>query len=155
MQTDRRKPAMTGGCQCGAVRYALMSEPTHASICHCRMCQKAFGNYFAPLTGVPVDDLVWTKGRPGAFRSSQAAERGFCRDCGTPLTYRYLESDRITVSIGSLDEPERIRPEIQYGIESRLPAFESLHTLPGERTEDYATPEDLAKMKSRQHPDRD
>jgi len=32
------KPAMTGGCQCGAVRYALMSEATHASICHCRMC---------------------------------------------------------------------------------------------------------------------
>ena len=75
---------MTGGCQCGAVRYALMSEPTQASICHCRMCQKAFGNYFAPLTGVPRKDLVWTKGQPGIFRSSEAAERGFCRDCGTP-----------------------------------------------------------------------
>jgi hypothetical protein len=35
-----RSAHMTGGCQCGAVRYALMSEPTHASICHCRMCQK-------------------------------------------------------------------------------------------------------------------
>ena len=45
--TNATNPVMTGGCQCGAVRYALMSEPTHASICHCRMCQKAFGNYFA------------------------------------------------------------------------------------------------------------
>jgi hypothetical protein len=147
------KPAMTGGCQCGAVRYALMSEPTHASICHCRMCQKAFGNYFAPLTGVPVKDLAWTKGAPGIFKSSEAVERGFCRDCGTPLTYRYLEHDRITVSIGSLDEPDRVQPEIQYGIESRLPAFATLHTLPGERTEDSATPEELARMRSRQHPD--
>jgi hypothetical protein len=31
-------PVMTGGCQCGAVRYALMSDPTQASICHCLTC---------------------------------------------------------------------------------------------------------------------
>ena len=45
MTDMKRDPAMTGGCR-GAVRYALLSEPTHASICHCSMCQKAFGNYF-------------------------------------------------------------------------------------------------------------
>lgn len=146
---------MTGGCQCGAVRYALKSEPTQTSICHCRMCQKAFGNYFAPFTGVPTEDLVWTRGQPGIFRSSEAVERGFCRDCGTPLTYHFIGTDRTSVSIGSLDDPSRVRPEIQYGTESMLPAFESLHTLPGQRTEDYATPEELAKMASRQHPDRD
>jgi hypothetical protein len=151
----RADPVMTGGCQCGAVRYALMSEPTHASICHCRMCQKAFGNYFAALTGVPPADLVWTKGEASTFRSSEAAERGFCRGCGTPLTFRYVARDRICVSIGSLDEPGRVTPEIQYGLESRLPSFEMLHTLPGQRTDDYATPAELAKMKSRQHPDCD
>ncbi|WP_457091691.1 GFA family protein [Microvirga sp. P5_D2] len=151
--SDQSSPVMTGGCQCGAVRYALQSEPTRASICHCRMCQKAFGNYFAPFTGLPQKDLVWTKGQPGTFRSSEAAERGFCRDCGTPLTYSYLEDDRISVSIGSLDHPERVTPEIQYGIESRLPAFATLHTLPGITTEDDNPSEELAKMKSRQHPD--
>jgi hypothetical protein len=159
MEADVREakagPVMTGGCQCGAVRYALMSEPTDASICHCRMCQKAFGSYFAPLTGVPKKDLVWTKGSLSIFKSSEAVERGFCRDCGTPLTFRYIERDRITVSIGSLDDPRRVQPEIQYGIESRLPAFETLHTLPGEKTEDGATPEELARMRSRQHPDHD
>jgi hypothetical protein len=153
--TNATKSVMTGGCQCGAVRYALMSEPTHASICHCRMCQKAFGNYFASLTGVPRKDLVWTKGQLSVFKSSKAVERGFCTDCGTPLTYSYLENDRISVSIGSLDEPGRVTPEIQYGLESKLPAFEMLHTLPGERTGDYATPEEMEKMASRQHPDHD
>jgi hypothetical protein len=146
---------MTGGCQCGAVRYALQSEPTHASICHCRMCQKAFGNYFAALTGVPRKDMVWTKGSLGIFRSSEAVERGFCRNCGTPLTYSYMDHDRITVSIGSLDHPERVTPEIQYGVESKLLAFEMLHTLPGISTEDDNPPEGLEKMKSRQHPDYD
>ncbi|HZB61649.1 MAG TPA: GFA family protein [Microvirga sp.] len=151
----QKDPLIKGGCQCGAVRYALRSEPTHASICHCRMCQKAFGNYFAALTGVPRRDLAWTKGEPGIFKSSDAVERGFCRDCGTPLTFAYVERDRICVSIGSLDEPGRVSPEIQYGIESMLPAFAALHDLPGERTEDGATPEELARMASRQHPDHD
>ena len=38
---------LTGGCQCGAVRYALLAAPSEPHLCHCRMCQKAFGSYFA------------------------------------------------------------------------------------------------------------
>jgi hypothetical protein len=152
---EARDAVMKGGCQCGAIRYALLSAPTGSSICHCRMCQKAFGNYFAPLTGVPDADLVWTRGRLSTFRSSEAVERGFCRDCGTPLTYKVLDEDRICVSIGSLDEPGRVQPENQWGIQGRLPAFETLHLLPGARTEDDTPPEMLARMKSRQHPDHD
>ena len=65
-------PVHTGGCQCGAVRYALYAEPTNPHVCHCRMCQKAFGNYFAPLAGVKLDDFAWVKGTPGVFKSSEA-----------------------------------------------------------------------------------
>jgi hypothetical protein len=36
----------TGGCQCGAVRYQLLTPPEHACICHCRMCQRASGQPF-------------------------------------------------------------------------------------------------------------
>ena len=39
---------LTGGCQCGAVRYCLHEPPADPHICHCRMCQKAFGSFFAP-----------------------------------------------------------------------------------------------------------
>ena len=145
-------PVMTGGCQCGAVRYALRAEPTEPSICHCRMCQKAFGNYIAPLAGVLMGELEWTRGEPGRFRSSDAVERGFCRDCGTPLFYRELHRDRISVAIGTLDEPDRVAPAIQYGIENKSRHFDGLPTLPAEETsEDY---EDYART-SRQHPDRD
>ncbi len=146
---DERTPVMTGGCQCGAVRYALHAEPTEPSICHCRMCQKAFGNYIAPLAGVRLQDLAWTRGAPGTFRSSDQVERGFCRDCGTPLFYRVLGRDRISVSIGSLDEPDRVAPLIQYGVEAKSRHFDGLPGLPGEATsEDYANT-------SRQHPDHD
>ena len=111
----------TGGCQCGAVRYALHAPLIRPSICHCRMCQKAFGSFYAPLAGVPLDKFELTRGQLGIFKSSDAVERGFCRDCGTPLTFRYLSEDEISISIGSLDDPSAARPVIQYGMEGRLP----------------------------------
>ena len=76
--------ALTGGCQCGAVRFRA-TGPFKVSLCHCRMCQKAFGNYFAPL--VTAKAVEWTRGTPALFRSSNMARRGFCSACGTPLFY--------------------------------------------------------------------
>jgi len=149
-----RQPVMTGGCQCGAVRYALYAQPTNPHVCHCRMCQKAFGSYFAPLAGVSLGDFAWVKGKPGVFKSSAAAERGFCRDCGTPLFFRYIDKDRISVSLGSLDDPSRVVPAKQFGLESRLPFLEAMLHAPGSRTEDDVPPKERARLKSRQHPDR-
>jgi len=151
--SETRKPVMVGGCQCGAVRYALYSQPTNPHVCHCRMCQKAFGNYFAPLAGVPLADFAWIKGTPGVFRSSELVERGFCAQCGTPLFFRYVDMDRISVSLGSLDHPERVAPARQYGVESRLPFAVTLGDLPGSRTQDEVPPERLVRLASRQHPD--
>jgi hypothetical protein len=151
---DPRQPVHTGGCQCGAIRYALYAEPANPHVCHCRMCQKAFGNYFAPFAGVSLGDFAWIKGEPGVFRSSEAAERGFCRDCGTPLFYRYRDHDRISVSLGSLDDPDRVVPARQFGIESRLPFMATLASLPGMRTEEYVPPAEAERLASRQHPDR-
>ncbi|HZP21777.1 MAG TPA: GFA family protein [Bauldia sp.] len=148
---------ITGGCQCGAVRYALHEQPTVPHICHCRMCQKAFGSFFAPLTGVPQTAFELTRGELAIFRSSDQTERGFCRNCGTPLTFHYVTSPRIAVSIGSLDEPARIPPQHQYGIESRMPWFATLAALPGEATTEEDNPELTARIaaSNHQHPDHD
>ncbi|MFK8252424.1 GFA family protein [Ancylobacter terrae] len=144
---------MSGGCQCGAVRYTLFAAPYQAGICHCRMCQKAFGSFFAPLAAVRHADVAWTRGRPAVFRSSAGAERGFCRDCGTPLSFEYVGGDHISLAIGSLDEPARVPPTHADGIESRLPWFDTLAGLPGRRTEEDFTPEEMERLRSRQHPD--
>ena len=66
---------ITGGCQCGAVRYRCEGFG-RASICHCRMCQKAFGAFYGPL--VTGKGLVWTRGEPSWFQSSNKVRRGFC-----------------------------------------------------------------------------
>jgi hypothetical protein len=151
------EPVLTGGCQCGAVRYALHEWPTRPSICHCRMCQKAFGSFFAPLTGVPRDKFELTRGVLATFMSSDQAERGFCRDCGTPLTFRYVDRVRIAVSIGSLDEPAKVKPEKQDGIEGRMPWFAELSALPGDLTTEEDEPETAAAIarSNHQHPDHD
>ncbi len=98
------------------------------------MCQKAFGSFFAPLTGVPLSKFEVTRGAFALFRSSDLVERGFCRDCGTPLSFRFVNSDRISVSIGSLDEPEKVEPTHQFGNEARLSWFAKLPDLPGGET---------------------
>ena len=153
---DDRKPLLTGGCQCGAVRYALYSQPDDPSICHCRMCQKASGNLFGAFAGVPGGDFAWTRGTPKFWQSSEAVARDFCGDCGTPLTYRPLFKDRVAVSIGSLDHPEQIPVISQYGIESRVPGFERCGrpARPGNQRE-WMPADRLAKAASRQHPDHD
>jgi hypothetical protein len=118
------------------------------------MCQKAFGSYFAPLAGVKLGEFAWVRGKPGVFKSSEAVERGFCAECGTPLFFRYVDKDRISVSLGSLDDPSRVVPAKQYGIESRHPFVSGLTALPGTRTEDDVPAHEREGLASWQHPDR-
>ncbi len=111
---------LTGGCQCGAVRDRLSAQPTGENVCHCRMCQKASGGPFMVFAGVRPADLVWTRGTPNAFASSAVVERRFCGDCGTPLSYRVVGRNRVSVTIGSLDRPSDTPPTMQYGVEFEI-----------------------------------
>jgi hypothetical protein len=147
--------ALTGGCQCGAVRYRLLAEPTGANVCHCRMCQKAGGGPFMTFGGVRLSEFVVASGVIATFSSSDIAERGFCAKCGTPLTYRGLKSDRISVTLGSLDDPGAVEPESQLGVESRVGWLDRSLTRREIRTEQWLAREKIAAVHNRQHPDRE
>jgi hypothetical protein len=149
----------SGGCQCGAVRYRCDGELSGPHICHCRMCQKAAGNFLMALVGVAREEFVITRGRVSWFKSSEPVRRGFCSACGTPLMYKTQNSPFIVhVTIGSLDDPAALEPVKQFGIEPRMPWLHKVFDLPGTTTEDDANehPEFLAKIRStnRRHPDR-
>jgi hypothetical protein len=90
--------SVTGGCQCGAVRFRA-ARLGRATICHCRMCQKAFGGFFGPL--VTAHGVEWTRGAPAYFASSDKVQRGFCAACGTPLSYE--AGGPAEIAIGALD----------------------------------------------------
>lgn len=125
-----------GGCQCGAVRYVARLEDDEAYYCHCRMCQKAFGNLFGVFFGLRGDSVRWEGEEPAYFRSSNIARRGFCRECGTPLSFEYLGSEKIDLTVGSLDEPGRLQPVAHYGFEGHVRSFFTDDGLPRSRTED-------------------
>ncbi len=149
---------VTGGCQCGAVRYRATALLDNAHICHCRMCQKAVGGPFAALVAAPDDAMEWTRGAPAVFASSEHVERGFCASCGTPLFYHGLTSGRTNLTIGSLDDPSAFPPLSQMGTESRVAWFADLPALKDEGETDAGNAADWAAAitrTNRQHPDRD
>lgn len=151
--SERSATPITGGCQCGAVRYAMHVECVEKPhVCHCRMCQKATGGVFAALAGCAKDRLEWTRGAPAFFASSNLAQRGFCRDCGTPLTFAYNQSDaRFYVTIGSLDDPGLAAIESQCGLEGKISWVEFCENVPGDVTENSPTAtEFFAGMENRQ-----
>jgi hypothetical protein len=154
---ERIETDASGGCQCGAVRYHVSAMLDTSHICHCRMCQKAAGNFFAALVGIPRDAIVWTRGEPASFYSSDQVARGFCRDCGTPLYYDYLSSKHLNLTTGSFDEPARFTPKYQFGVEARMPWFDTLPSLQQEGTTEEVMADYVGAIaaSNHQHPDHD
>lgn len=144
----------TGGCQCGAIRFRAEGTLGEASVCHCRMCQKAFGGFYAPFVWVRETVFTWTRGAPKHFQSSNVVTRGFCAHCGTPLSYE--GPDGVAIAIGAFDHPEQIAPRVQYGIEGKLPFVDTVAALPEKHTlSDVASAPYLGEVVSYQHPDHD
>ncbi len=125
-------PALTGGCLCGAIRYTARPDHREGYYCHCRMCQLAFGNTRAAFLNLRKSEVAWAS-PPTFYASSKFALRGFCPHCGTPLSFEYLGSERMDLSVGSLDEPSAISPVSHFAVESRIANWHADDGLPGER----------------------
>ena len=147
---------LSGGCQCGAVRFRV-ERLGRGSVCHCRMCQKAFGNFYAPL--ISSFGVTWTRGAPAYFQSSNRVRRGFCAACGTPLTYELLDrraEDEIEVAIAAFDDPAKAAPTIQVNPQDKLPFVDGIPDLPVRRGAGAAEQDAFnASVASYQHPDHD
>ena len=151
---DLNKLQFSGGCQCGALRYSFNGPLGTTDLCHCRMCQKAFGSFGAVLLRVPLAQFTWTRGIASIFKSSAIVDRGFCQKCGTPMYMFEFGDDFIDLAVGTMDNPNVIEKlETQIGIESRVHWFNALHKLPEQSTNETRQPEEMSKLKSFQHPD--
>jgi hypothetical protein len=124
----------TGQCLCGQIRFSASQVPrVHYS--HCSMCRRASGGAFAILAWLPQQSVVWSAS-PALRRSSPIAQRGFCADCGTPLTLQYDDSSDIAVLLGAFHRAQDLAPLYHYGVEGRLPWVDIRHGLPEQRTEE-------------------
>lgn len=113
------KLPLTGGCECGAVRYECTEPPMLMFKCHCATCQKVTGSAYAPVMIIPSKAFKITKGALRYhFTDSVRGEkhpnkRGFCPDCGTRITGAESIHKRpwLGITASSLDDPSVFRPE--------------------------------------------
>jgi hypothetical protein len=125
---------LTGGCACGAIRYACAAEPLAMHHCHCRDCQRASGTGHGSNLMVPKAATTIT-GDARFYEvetaSGRTAARGFCPNCGAPVyTLNSGMPDLLFLTAGSLDEPARFRPQRVYFTASAPPWDTSDPTLP-------------------------
>lgn len=101
----------TGHCFCGAVAYEVDRAPIWVGHCHCASCRRQTGSVVATFVGVGDDAFRVTRGTLTEHESSAGVWRGFCRRCGTPLTYRARRfPGEVHIHLGTLDEPQRFAP---------------------------------------------
>lgn len=128
---------MSGGCQCGRVRYEVDVDDDDAYLCHCRMCQRATGGFAASFKGVKTAAVRW-QGEPDWYDSSPIARRPFCSTCGTPLGFAFKDGgETMDLTVGSFDDPSALVPKHHFGAESLHEAWLDTRKLKRIRTEDY------------------
>ena len=119
-----------GGCLCGKIRYRVKGPPLHTEYCHCSMCRRAGGAPVVAWADYPHDRLTWLQGEPTLYRSSPSAQRGFCPTCGSSLLFQWNGTDFLSITIGTLDHPERIAPQGHIYHADRVPWFQIADDLP-------------------------
>lgn len=107
-----------GRCLCGAVAFEGIGAP-QVTACHCGMCRRWHGGpsvaarFAGGITIVDGTDTV------GWWRSSDWAERGFCKTCGSTLFYRLVETGEIMGEAGSFDLPDGLVITEHYFIDEK------------------------------------
>lgn len=132
-EQDLAKNIVTGRCLCGTVQIEISVPPISTGYCHCRICQKFTGSAMSTWTAFPASGVHFPAGKPKYFASSPIAERGFCADCGSSLTYRLIRPEPVAYLVlftPSLDTPEKFAPTVHGGIESKLPWIDILDDFP-------------------------
>ena len=108
------KLALTGGCQCGAVRYRIDAEPLTVLACHCTECQKQSASAFGMTMPVPREALTYTKGAPARWErtadSGNVVGAAFCAVCGVRLLHEPANKAMLNVKPGTLDDTSWVVP---------------------------------------------
>ncbi|MBV8456955.1 MAG: GFA family protein [Acetobacteraceae bacterium] len=118
-------PALTGGCNCGAVRYLVTRPLLTVYICHCHLCQKRTGSAFSMSVVLPADglqivagELLWTE---RLLPSGTRNVSWLCPACYSRIYTRREGAQTINLRAGTLDDTSQIRPVAQFWTSSAQP----------------------------------
>jgi hypothetical protein len=124
--TDAR-PTFDGGCTCRAVRYRMTDRPLFVHCCHCRWCQRETGTAFALNALIEADRVLVVSGTPEIVATPSNSGRGQkisrCPQCRIALWSNYAGGgDAVRfIRVGTLDEPDRLPPDIHIYTMSKQP----------------------------------
>ena len=128
----------SGRCLCGNLQFEVHGRRLWVAHCHCDSCRRNTGSAVATFVGYRKEQLTYTRGERRFYESSPGVQRGFCADCGTPMTY---EADRcpdeVHLYISTLDNPGDFKPQLHVFIAERIPWMEVHDDLP--RYEGFST----------------
>ena len=124
---DERSAGHEGGCTCGAVRFRMTSRPLVVNCCHCRWCQRETGTAFALNAVIEADRVELLAGDVEVVDTPSASGKGQriarCRRCRVALWSNYAGAgDAVRfVRVGTLDEPDRLPPDVHIFTSSKQP----------------------------------
>ena len=120
----------TGGCLCGAVRYAVSGPLRDVVNCHCSMCQRLHGNFGPHSKARKVDITITETNGLAWYKTSEVAQRGFCRDCGSSLFWEPFELEATGIIAGSLDSPTGLKTIGHIFVAEKADFYEIADELP-------------------------
>jgi hypothetical protein len=116
-----------GGCTCRQVRYRLASKPMFVHCCHCRWCQRETGTAFALNAMIEADRVEMLAGEVEAVNTPSNSGKGQkisrCPRCRIAVWSNYSGAgDAVRfVRVGTLDEPDRLPPDVHIFTMSKQP----------------------------------
>lgn len=121
----------TGRCLCGKIAFAYTGAPNWTLHCHCESCRRATSSPVTTWISVPRAGFAFTQGAPRHFASSPGVRRGFCGDCGSPLSYENESMpDEVHLYAASLTDPSEVAPSRHVFAAEQVPWLEILDELP-------------------------
>jgi len=141
---------LVGGCQCGALRYAISAPPLMVYNCHCTNCQAIGGGAFSTPVTVLESGFAFTTGEPRTYEwASEAGNRRYgwlCGDCGSRIAHGQIPAAGfLSVRGGTLDDRSWIEPVGDIWTRSKQPWV----VLSGDRLQAEQQPGDYAPFIAR------
>ncbi|WP_127555710.1 GFA family protein [Saccharospirillum alexandrii] len=107
--------AVSGGCLCGAVRFAVNGPVSAFHLCHCDRCRHSTGSAFAANLFTVPEAISWEQGEDQIKRfelpTAKHWTRQFCATCGSALPYVNRSGKFLVVPAGSLDGDPAVTPD--------------------------------------------
>jgi hypothetical protein len=129
--TEPGRRLLSGGCECGAVRYRVEDGFGYAMNCHCSRCRAGTGTAFKSFGGIERDRLEVTEGRDRLLVwGDDEGNHTRCAVCGSLLYSVVREGSWVHVALGSLEDEPTIRPAVHIFVGSKAPWFEITDDLP-------------------------